>query len=159
VDFKKGCENKGQVLSFCGVNAHFQNGRAEKKIRDLQDATRISLLHAIRKWPSAITIHFWPYAMRYVNDVNNSIPMKGRNDSLIELFSSTERKLRLRQLYHFGCPVYVSESNLQEGKRAGMKWKSIELVKLRFLFTTYKINISDIKLDNRICFQPIPLYL
>jgi hypothetical protein len=28
---------KGQHLTFCGVNAHHQNGRAEKKIRDSQD--------------------------------------------------------------------------------------------------------------------------
>jgi hypothetical protein len=51
--FKEDCDYKGQGLSFCGVNAHFQNGKAEKKIRDLQDATRTSLLHAIRKWPQS----------------------------------------------------------------------------------------------------------
>jgi hypothetical protein len=33
--FKEDCHQKGQMLSFCGVNAHFQNGKAEKKIRDL----------------------------------------------------------------------------------------------------------------------------
>ena len=52
---------------------------AEKKIRDLQDAARTSLLHAIRKWPRVITVNLWPYAMRYANDVNNSVPNKGRN--------------------------------------------------------------------------------
>jgi hypothetical protein len=38
--FKEDCHQKGQMLSFCGVNAHFQNGKTEKKIRDLQDAAR-----------------------------------------------------------------------------------------------------------------------
>jgi hypothetical protein len=38
IAFKKSCQDKGQVLPFFGVNAHFQNGQAEKKIRDLQDA-------------------------------------------------------------------------------------------------------------------------
>ncbi len=47
--FKDDCKKKNQQLTFCGVNAHFQNGRAEKTIRDLQDATRTSLLHAMRK--------------------------------------------------------------------------------------------------------------
>jgi hypothetical protein len=28
-----------QSITFCGVNAHFQNGVAEKRIRDLQDMT------------------------------------------------------------------------------------------------------------------------
>jgi hypothetical protein len=37
---------KGQHLTFCGVNAHHQNGRAGKKIRDSQDLARTSLIHA-----------------------------------------------------------------------------------------------------------------
>ncbi len=40
--FKEDCHQKGQKLSFCGVNAYFQNGKAEKKIRDLQDAAHTS---------------------------------------------------------------------------------------------------------------------
>jgi hypothetical protein len=47
--FKDSCKEKGQELSFCGVNAHFQNGKAERKIRDLQDRARTSLLFAICK--------------------------------------------------------------------------------------------------------------
>jgi hypothetical protein len=33
--FKNSCSAKGQQLTFCGVNAHFQNCTAEKAIRDL----------------------------------------------------------------------------------------------------------------------------
>jgi hypothetical protein len=48
------CENlwmanvkkEGQTISFCRVNAHFQNGVAERRIRDLSDGARTSLLHA-----------------------------------------------------------------------------------------------------------------
>ncbi len=32
--FRAACEQGGQRLSFCGVNAHFQNGQAKKAIRD-----------------------------------------------------------------------------------------------------------------------------
>jgi hypothetical protein len=35
-----------QTISFCGVNAHFQNGIAEKIIRDIQEQARTMLLHA-----------------------------------------------------------------------------------------------------------------
>ncbi len=35
--FKNSCSAKGQRLTFCGVNAHFQNGIAMKAIRDLRD--------------------------------------------------------------------------------------------------------------------------
>jgi hypothetical protein len=38
---------KGQRVSLCGVNAHFQNGIAEKRIRDLTKQARTSLLHGM----------------------------------------------------------------------------------------------------------------
>ncbi len=38
--FKNSCSAKRQQLTFCGVNAHFQNGIAEKAIRDLQESAR-----------------------------------------------------------------------------------------------------------------------
>jgi hypothetical protein len=60
IAFKKHCGQQGQRLTFCGVNAHFQNGRAGHRIRDLQDGARTSLLLPIKKWPSAITINLWP---------------------------------------------------------------------------------------------------
>jgi hypothetical protein len=39
---------KGQTISFCGVNAHFQNGKAERRIRLLQDLARSQPLHAMQ---------------------------------------------------------------------------------------------------------------
>jgi hypothetical protein len=35
ITFQNSCSAKGQRLTFCRVNAHFQNGIAEKAIRDL----------------------------------------------------------------------------------------------------------------------------
>ena len=64
----------GQTISYCGVNAHFQNGIAERRIRELQDQTRTMLLDAKSKWPSAITVHLWPFALRYANHCFNHVP-------------------------------------------------------------------------------------
>ena len=36
-----------QIIDFCGVNAHFQNGIAESNIGFLQASTRAILLHAL----------------------------------------------------------------------------------------------------------------
>jgi hypothetical protein len=44
--FKNSCSVKGQRLTFCGVNAHFQISIAEKAIRDLCKSARKQLLHA-----------------------------------------------------------------------------------------------------------------
>jgi hypothetical protein len=95
------------MISYCGVNAHFQNGRAEKKIRDLQDLSCTSLLYTIQKWPKVVNINLWLYEMRYSNDVTNIIPRKNKELSLIEKFSGIENKIPLRRFHHFGCPTYV----------------------------------------------------
>ena len=44
--FLRAIAEGGQMISYCGVNAHFQNGIAEKQIRDLQEQARKQLLHA-----------------------------------------------------------------------------------------------------------------
>jgi hypothetical protein len=38
--FKNSCSAKGQQLTFCGVNAHFQNDIVEKAIRFLRESAR-----------------------------------------------------------------------------------------------------------------------
>jgi hypothetical protein len=44
--FKNSCSAKGQHLTFCRVNAHFQNGIAKKAIWDLCKSAGKQLLHA-----------------------------------------------------------------------------------------------------------------
>ena len=61
--WRKECSSKGQRLTFCGVNAHFQNGVAEHQIRELQGHARTMLIHASKWWPNAIDAHLWPYAL------------------------------------------------------------------------------------------------
>ena len=76
--FIQDCQANRQSLSYCGVNAHFQNGIAERRIRDLQERTRTSMLYAMNKWKKMVTINLWPYAMRHANDVANATPRKGQ---------------------------------------------------------------------------------
>jgi hypothetical protein len=60
---------EGQTISFCSINAHFQNRVAERQIRDLSDGAQTSLLHAKERWSKAISVHLWPYAVRHQNEV------------------------------------------------------------------------------------------
>ena len=64
---------QGQTASYCGVNAHFQNGIAEKHIRDIQEGARTMLAHAKHRWPAAITVHLWPYALRNASEHHDKI--------------------------------------------------------------------------------------
>jgi hypothetical protein len=53
--FHEACEAQRQKLTFCGVNAHFQNGIPEQAIRDLSESAQKKLLHACQCWPQAVS--------------------------------------------------------------------------------------------------------
>jgi len=45
--FINDAKRQKQGISYCGVNAHHQNGKSEKCIRDLQDYARILIIQAM----------------------------------------------------------------------------------------------------------------
>lgn len=118
-------ESKQQTMTLCGVGAHFQNGIAEKRIRDLQENARTMMLHATARWPQAHSTSLWPYAVRYANDVLNSTPRHDTtNRSPLELFSPTYTRPKLKHFHTFGCPTYVLNAPLQNAGRQIGKWMS-----------------------------------
>ncbi len=61
--WKEGLDQENQGITYCGVNAHWQNRIAERRIRDLKEQTRTMLLHAQHHWPEATSTSLWPYAL------------------------------------------------------------------------------------------------
>ncbi len=122
--FMQAIKDAGQTITFCGVNAHFQNGVAKRRIRSLQDHARTMLIHAQHRWPTAIDAHLWPYALRTANEVFNNAPTTTRPDmkSPIELFSKSPVRPNLDHFQPFGCPVFVLDANMQSGKKIP-KWQ------------------------------------
>jgi hypothetical protein len=122
--FMAAIKESGQTITFCGVNAHFQNAVAERRIRTLQDQARTMLIHAQHRWPKAIDAHLWPYALRVANEVHNSTPSVGREDhkSPFELFARSEVTPNLNHFQPFGCPVFVLDNKMQSGKKLP-KWE------------------------------------
>jgi Reverse transcriptase (RNA-dependent DNA polymerase)/GAG-pre-integrase domain len=115
--------SKGQRLSFCGVSAHHQNGKAEKRIRDIQDLARTSLIHANQRWPSAITANLWPYALRKANESLNKSVHPKHGCTPLERFTRTRVLPNITEDHPFGCPAYALDSNLQNQKKIS-KWES-----------------------------------
>ena len=126
--FTAAVKASGQQISFCGVNAHFQNGVAERKIRDLTEHARTMLIHANSRWPSAITTNLWPYALRSANDIINATPqLSARHDggepssTPLSIFTRSPVPTNPQNWYPFGCPVFVLESKLASGGKID-KW-------------------------------------
>jgi hypothetical protein len=69
--WKEDCYQQRQLLTFAGVNAHHQNGKAKRRICTLQDLARCMLIHANHQWSLAISINLWPYALWEANDMLN----------------------------------------------------------------------------------------
>ena len=121
--FVQDCQKQRQGVTYCRVNAHFQNSIAEKKIRNLQEQTQTMILHALHKWSSMLSVHLWPYGLHTANDICNSTPHKGSNVSPIELFSGVAVHPTLKHNHAFGCPTYVLNKGLQAQKNLP-KWQS-----------------------------------
>jgi transposase InsO family protein len=118
------CRSNGQGLSFAGVNAHHQNGMAERRIGELQSLARTMLIHANKRWPKVATANLWPYAIRMANDVLNEAPSLriASRKSPLQVFADTNVNPNAKHWKPFGCPVYVLDSALQQGK-IHHKWK------------------------------------
>lgn len=119
--FIEDIQRKGQTITYFGVNAHFQNGIAKKRIRDLQDTARTMMLHATARWPKAMSMHLWPYAMRMANDIMNAAPTRKDQKSATETFAGTDMTARLGHFHPLECPVYVLQNSLQAGQQIP-KW-------------------------------------
>ena len=109
---------------FAGVNAHHQNGIAERRIRELQELTRTMLIFANRRWPKMVTANLWPYALRMANTVYNVTPSlqdKERRSPDQQFSFSGAVNLNPKHWKPFGCPVYALKNELQQSKIYG-KW-------------------------------------
>ena len=109
-------ESPHQTISYCGVNAHHQNGVAEKRIRDLQELSRTSVMHAQQRWSNAIISNLWTFALEMANEVHQYMPSLKYSISPLEKFSQVAVRPKISSLRHFGCLVYVLENALATGK-------------------------------------------
>jgi len=122
--FRQACHEARQQLTFCGVNAHFQNGIAERCIRDLSESARKQLLHARARWPQAVHFALWPYALRNAALLHNSLPVLEDGTSRLELFSSIHVGSNMKHVHtllaqYSRCKTHWHQANLcQDGHLA-----------------------------------------
>ena len=123
-EFKTSLQLHNQSLTFSGSGAHHQNGVAERGIRTVCDIARTCLLHAALHWPDCVDESLWPFAMDYAMHIYNNTPQITTGLTPNEIFYSVRNDTSklLTRLHVWGCPSYVLDPTLQDGKKIP-KWK------------------------------------
>eukprot|EP00956_Cyclotella_meneghiniana_P000227 scaffold288_cov44-Cyclotella_meneghiniana.AAC.7 len=124
-EFQEHCNSLGQKLSYSGVGAHHQNGVAERSIGTVCRLARSNPIHLLLHWPDQCWIYLWPFAMNDAVWIYNRIPNPSLGGLSPDEFSSGSRSDHsdLRRAHVFGCPVYVLDPALQDGKSIP-KWNA-----------------------------------
>ena len=117
-DFTAHLEQQHQINTLAGVGAHHHNGVAERNIGSLLSLARAMLHHAALHWPDVADATLWPLAVLHSAYIMNHIPREETGLSPIEIFSrKTWPKSKLHDLYVWGCPIYVLDDTISDGKR------------------------------------------
>ena len=114
-EWVRDCHHHRQNLTFAAVGAHHQNGYAERRIQSLQEMARAILVHALLKWPAAISTHLWPYSLRMASlMINETLNMKyPQRRSPVQIFTNTQVQPNPKHWHTFVCPVYILDRTLQ----------------------------------------------
>jgi hypothetical protein len=115
--FQQACHDARQQLTFCGVNAQFQNGIAKQAIQDLLESVHNQLLHACARWPKGVHFALWPYALHNAVHLHNNLPVLEDGTSRLELFSSFYVGSNMKHVHTFGCPVFILQNALASGNQ------------------------------------------
>ena len=122
-EFKDYCERNRIKVSFCRVGAKHQNVVVEQNIKTVAQWARANMLHLAAHWPQYASSTFWPQAIDYAVWIFNRMPNMTTGISPNELWSSVrgDSGTQLSRAHVFGCPVYVLDAALQDGKKIP-KW-------------------------------------
>lgn len=123
-EFRDDCKAKNQKQTFSGVGAHHQNARAERAIQTIMYMARSFMIHVSLRWNDQHVddICLWPFAVRHAVWLYNRLPNRITGLTPLELLHKTRADHRdLLRAHVWGCPTYVLDPNLQDGKKIP-KW-------------------------------------
>ena len=123
-EFRDDIELQDQELDFSGTGAHFQNGVAERAIQTVTTWARAMMMHQLNNWPDAFDESLWPFAMDQAIHIWNNLPRHRSGLTPFELFTGTKQPHygAIQQARVWGCPAYVLDPTLQDGKKLP-KWQ------------------------------------
>ena len=112
-----------QTYRFAGVGAHHHAGIAERAIQTIMSIARTMMLHAAIHWPEMADPSLWPMAVSHATFLCNHVPNTATGISPHDLFTRTRWEQRkFHDLHVWGCPVYVLDKSMSDGKKLP-RWK------------------------------------
>ena len=122
-EFSEHLSNFYQISKFAGVGAHHHNAQAERAIRTIMSIARTMMIHAGIYWSNVADSTLWPMAVKHACFLYNHVPNHTTGLSPSDLFTRTRwPQKKFLDIHVWGCPVYVLEKSLQDGKKIP-KWK------------------------------------
>ena len=122
-EFNRHILDMEQGFTFSGVGAHHQNGVAERAICTVVTRARVMMLHAALRWPAMTDASLWPMALSHSAHLWNITPKEESGLAPLEIFACSKFQFPIVQGQHvWGCPVYVLDPRLQDGKKIP-KWQ------------------------------------
>ena len=129
-EFREACKDKQQSQSFSGVGAKHQNARAERAIQTIMYMARTSMLHVALHWSEngVDNLALWPFAVKHAVWLYNRLPNRVTGLTPLELLTSSKADHRdLLRAHVWGCPTFVLDARLQDGKKIP-KWNTRSLL-------------------------------
>jgi hypothetical protein len=122
-DFSEHLAEFQQVSKFAGVGAHHHNAQAERAIRTIMSISRTMMIHSGIHWPEMAKSSLWPMAVAQACYLFNHVPDPSSGLSPSDIFTKMRwPHKRFQDLHVWGCPVYVLDKSLQDGKKIP-KWR------------------------------------
>ena len=112
-----------QWNSFAGAGAHHHNGISERCIRTIMAIARTMMLHSAIHCPDMADATLWPMAVSHAVFLWNHLPGLDTGLSPSDLFTKSRwPQQRFHDLHVWGCPVYVLNKTISDGKKIP-KWQ------------------------------------
>jgi hypothetical protein len=112
-----------QIVRFAGVGAHHHNGNAERSIQTIMSIARTMMLHSAIHWPDVADASLWPMAVQHAVFLHNHMPNQVSGLSPVDVFTKSRwQQHKFHDLHVWGCPVYVLDKSIADGKKLP-RWK------------------------------------
>ena len=107
-----------QIIRFAGVGAHHHNGNAERSIRTIMSIARTMMLHSAIHWPEVADATIWPMAVQHAVYLHNHMPSMETGLAPVDIFTKSRwQQHKFHDLHVWGCPVYVLEKAMADGRK------------------------------------------